>query len=104
MDWSFKSLRLNHMIIESNYDFNDFADIDEFKRSHVGFGHHSLQACKNFIKANKTPDLRTITLIHLSGDSDPEVMQKEIQAVAGQWCNVAVAEPGLELVLNKYPW
>lgn len=105
VDWSFKSLRLNHMIIESNYDFNDFADMDEFKRSHVGFGHHSLQACKRFIEANKTPDLRTITLIHLSGDSDPETMQKEIQEVAGQWCRVAVAEPGMESIkLSKYPW
>ena len=90
VDWSFKNLRLSHMIIEANYDFSDFADIDEFKRSHVGFGHHSLQQCKRFVEENKTPDLRNI--------------RSQVQSVAGKWVNVAVAHAGDEYVLSKYPW
>ena len=104
MDWSFKNLRLSHMIIEANYDFNDFADIDEFKRSHVGFGHHSLQACKRFVEENKTPDLRTITLIHLSKDTDEDNIRNQIQEVAGKWVRVEVAHAGDSWELKKYPF
>ena len=104
IDWSFKSLHLSHMIIEANYDFSDFADIDEFKRSHVGFGHHSLQCCKRFVEENKTPDLRSVMLVHLSKDTDEENIRSQVQSVAGKWVNVAVAHAGDEYVLSKYPW
>ena len=103
MDWSFKNLRLAHMIIEANYDFSDFADMDEFKRSHVGFGHHSLQCCKRFVEENKTPDLRNVILCHLSSENaDPDRMKSEIQEVAGKWVNVDVAHAALEVELSKY--
>ena len=104
VDWSFKNLRLSHMIIEANYDFSDFADMDEFKRSHVGFGHHSLQCCKRFVEENKTPDLRSVMLVHLSKDTDEENIRSQVQSVAGKWVNVAVAHAGDEYVLSKYPW
>ena len=104
IDWSFKNLRLSHMIIEANYDFFDFADIDEFKRSHVGFGHHSLQQCKRFVEENKTPDLRNVILVHLSKDTDEENIRSQVQSVAGKWVNVAVAHAGFEVELSKYPF
>ena len=104
VDWSFKNLRLNHLLIEANYDFSDFADIDEFKRSHVGFGHHSLQACKRFIEQNKTPDLRTVTLVHLSRDTDEENILRQVKEVAGSRVEVNVAVPGLCLELKKLPF
>lgn len=105
MDWSFKNLRLAHMIIEANYDFSDFADMDEFKRSHVGFGHHSLQCCKRFVEENKTPDLRNVILCHLSSENaDPDRMKQEIQEVAGKWVNVEIAEKNSVVSLSKYPF
>ena len=104
IDWSFKNLRLSHMIIEANYDFSDFADIDEFKRSHVGFGHHSLQCCKRFVEENKTPDLRSVMLVHLSKDTNEENIRSQVQSVAGKWVNVAVAHAGFEVELSKYPF
>lgn len=104
VDWSFKDLRLSHMILEANYDFSDFADIDEFKRSHVGFGHHSLQACKRFIEQNKTPDLRSVTLIHLSRDTDEENILEQVKEVAGNRVDVAVAHPWLEVELRRFPF
>ena len=104
VDWSFKNLRMSHMIIEANYDFSDFADIDEFKRSHVGFGHHSLQQCKRFIEENKTTDLRNVILVHLSKDTDEENIRSQVQSVAGKWVNVDVACAGMELELSKYPF
>ena len=104
MDWSFKSLRLSHMIIEANYDFSDFADMDEFKRSHVGFGHHSLQCCKRFVEENRTPDLRTITLVHLSKDTDEDNIREQIQQAVGKWVRVEVAEKGKILELSRFPF
>ena len=104
IDWSFKNLRLSNMIIEANYDFSDFADIDEFKRSHVGFGHHSLQCCKRFVEENKTPDLRNVILVHLSKDTDEENIRSQVQSVAGKWVRVDVAHAGMELELSKYPF
>ena len=104
IDWSFKNLRLSHMIIEANYDFSDFADIDEFKRSHVGFGHHSLQQCKRFVEENKTSDLRNVILVHLSKDTDEENIRSQVQSVAGKWCNVAVAKKDMRIPLNRYPF
>lgn len=104
MDWSFKNLRLSHMIIEANYDFCDFADIDEFKRSHVGFGHHSLQCCKRFVEENKTPDLRSVMLVHLSKDTNEENIRSQVQSVAGKWVNVAVAKKDIIIPLNRYPF
>ena len=104
VDWSFKNLRLSHMIIEANYDFSDFADIDEFKRSHVGFGHHSLQQCKRFVKENKTPDLRNVILVHLSKDTDEENIRSQVQSVAGKWVKVDVARAGMSVEMSKYPF
>lgn len=104
VDWSFKNLRLSHMVLECNYDFSDFADIDEFKKSHVGFGHHSLQACKRFVEQNKTPDLRTVTLVHLSRDADEENILRQVKEVAGSRVEVNVAVPRLCLELKKLPF
>ena len=104
IDWSFKSLHLSHMIIEANYDFSDFADIDEFKRSHVGFGHHSLQQCKRFVEENKTAELRNVILVHLSKDTDEENIRRQVQSVAGKWVNVAVAHAGMSVEMSKYPF
>lgn len=100
----YKFPKVNHILVESNYDKRVFNENHPTKE-HIFKGHMELQTTKNFVKANKSMELRNVILCHLSADNaDPEVMKKEIQVVAGQWCNVAVAEPGLELVLSKYPW
>lgn len=101
--WSFKNLRLNHMVIEVNYDLEDLPDKGE-KESHVGYGHHSLQACKRFIEDNKTLDLRTVTLVHLSDDTNPNKVLKEIKEVAGDRVEVNVAVPGLEVAFKRFPF
>lgn len=104
VDWSFKNLRLSHMIIEANYDFSDFADIDEFKRSHVGFGHHSIQQCKRFVEENKTSDLRNVILIHLSKDTNANNICEQIRQIAGKYVETIVAKRECSVSLNKYPF
>ena len=102
--FSFKSQRINHLIIEANY-CDDLVDNADANYRHRLQGHCSLETCKGIVMANKTPDLRTVTLIHLSDSaSDPDRMKSEIQQVAGKWVNVEVAHAGLEVELSKYPF
>ena len=101
---SFRNQRINHLIIEANY-CDDLVDNADANYRHRLQGHCSLETCKGIVATNKTPDLRTVTLIHLSDSAaDPDRMKSEIQQVAGKWVNVDVAHAGLEVELSKYPF
>ena len=96
--------RVNHILVEANYD-KRIIDSSHPAKEHILRGHLELQTTKDFISANKTPDLRNIILCHLSSENaDPEAMQKEVQSVAGKWVNVAVAKKGMIIPLNRYPF
>lgn len=102
--FSFKSQRINHLVIESNY-CDDLVDNADANYSHRLQGHCSLETCKGIVAANKTPDLRTVTLIHLSDSAaDPDRMKSEIQQVAGKWVLVEIAEKNSVVSLSKYPF
>ena len=96
--------RVNHILVETNYD-KRIIDSSHPAKEHILRGHLELQTTKDFISANKTPDLRNIILCHLSSENaDPETMQKEVQSVAGKWVNVAVAKKDIIIPLNRYPF
>ena len=102
--FSFKNQRINHLIIESNY-CEDLVDNADANYRHRLQGHCSLETCKGIVMANKTPDLRTVTLIHLSDSAaDPDRMKSEIQESSGKWVRVGVAEKGFQCELSKYPF
>ena len=102
--FSFKSQRINHLIIESNY-CEDLVDNADANYRHRLQGHCSLETCKGIVEANKTSDLRTVTLIHLSDSAaDPDRMKSEIQQVAGKWVSVVVAKASMAVELSKYPF
>ena len=105
LPFRFSSLHVQHWLIECNH-MDDLVDRGSGKYAHVLQGQSSLSTVKEIIRINETPDMRNVILCHLSADSaDPEIMQKEIHEVVGQWCNVSVAEPGMEPIkLSKYPW
>lgn len=101
---TFKNTRINHFLIECNH-IDELLDPNSFKFEHSIRGHSSLSTVKEIIRVNKTASLRTITLCHLSeGWGDPEVMQKEIQDVAGDDVLVQIARPGLDVDLNLCPF
>lgn len=106
IQWTFEGKQaLSHMIIECNYDVDMLVGMESFKKEHVGYGHHSLRACKKFVKDNMTPLLRTVTLVHLSRDnSNAERFLKEIKDIVGSSVEVNVAKTGLEISLNRYPF
>lgn len=102
--YSFKNLRVQHLLIECNY-ITELADREAENYRHRLQGHCSLDTCKGIVEANKTPDLRTVTLIHLSDMAcDPDMVLKEIKSVAGDRVEVNVAVPGLAVELKKFPF
>ena len=102
--YNFKNLRVQHLLIECNY-IKELADREEENYRHRLQGHCSLDTCKGIVETNKTPDLRTVTLIHLSDKvCNPNRVLEEIKAVAGDRVEVNVAVPGLEVELKKFPF
>ena len=96
--------RVNHILVEANYD-KRIIDSSHPAKEHILRGHLELQTTKDFISANKTPDLRNIILCHLSSENaDPETMQKEVQSVAGKRVKVSVAHAGMSVEMSKYPF
>lgn len=101
---SFRNQRINHLIIEANY-CEDLVDNSDANYRHRLEGHCALDTCKGIVEANKTPDLRTVTLIHLSDSAaDPDRMKQEIRQVAGKWVSVEIAEKGKVFELSRFPW
>ena len=102
--YTFKNQRINYMLLECNH-MDDLMDSSSANYVHALKGHSSVSTVRDIILANKTPDLRSIILCHLSSENaDPETMQKEVQSVAGKWVRVDVAHAGDEYLLSKYPF
>lgn len=102
--YSFKNLRVQHLLIESNY-IEDLVNKEAENYAHQIRGHCSLDTCKGIVEANKTPDLRTVTLIHLSDKvCNPNRVLEEIKSVSGNRVEINVAVPGLCVELKKLPF
>lgn len=103
-NYSFRRMQVEHLVIECNY-CEELVDNTEANYSHRLKGHCSLSTCKQFIKQNRTESLRTVTLVHLSGQaSDARKIQQEIQKVAGNNVLVQIGRAGLEVDLNLCPF
>ena len=88
---------LNHILMECNYS-RDLIPEDAVNRSHVMTGHMELRTMLEFLRANNSPNLQNVVLLHMSArNSDPE----EFVAEAGKvvQCPVWAAEKGLEVDL-----
>ena len=89
---------LNHILIEANYD-------ESAIMTDRAVGHHmSLETCMGFIEKNDMSYVRNIVLLHLSsGNSDSILFAKSIIKVAPR-ADVFIADRGLEVNLNKFPF
>lgn len=104
ISYNFSNMKLNHIMISSNYD-NELLKDNE-KREHVLRGHLSIQyVCEKFIKPNKSNALRTVILCHLSQENaDPDKMLAEVQKIAGEGVKCACAAEGETVELSQYPF
>lgn len=102
---SFKSIGINHILIESNYDKDLLCEVsaNSIKRNHVLTGHMEINTTLQAISTNDNPFLMNVILLHLSeSNSDSEkFLQKTKEIVC---CDCYIADKGLELNLNLIPF
>lgn len=108
---SFKNLKLNHIAIEANYSeaiINDLLSkgvIDQARVNRTFKTHMSIETAKEFVRVNKTTSLDNVILLHLSdGNSNAEQFRSEIQDIVGSNTNVWIADKGVEIKLDLFPW
>lgn len=102
--YNFKSLNVDHILIECNY-IDELVDEDAANFKHKVLGHASLSTCRDFISSNRTDALKTVVLLHLGSEtSDPNKMMVEISKVARNGVFVDCARPGLKLDLTDKDW
>lgn len=105
--YSFRSHAVDHIMIEANYD-------DGILDGRVGTGemlisravrvrntHMSMHDTCEALRANQTGNLKTVTLIHLSGDNGDAERFRKLAESAVIFAKVHVASPGMMIELNK---
>lgn len=102
--YNFQKQQIQHFLIEANYQ-EQFVDKDLPNYEHKLLGHASLETCLGAIKANQSPNLRTVIMCHLgAGSSSGKYFVNEMQKVTGRNVNVDCAVPGLTIEINKEPF
>ena len=98
--FNFKKQRVNHILIECNYQ-PEYVDLDAPNKEHKLTGHCSLPTAVEFVKQNRTDALESVTLIHAGMRTvDRNECLWEIRMVASN-SNVFFAKNGDEFNLNK---
>lgn len=98
--YNFKSLGVNHIFIECNYQ-QDLVARDLPNYEHKIRGHCSLDTCKGFIQANVTNNLKTVVLLHMGTETTvPEECVTAIKKVVKSNVYVDYAYKGLEIELK----
>lgn len=99
----FRFDRLHHILVEANYSPDYMKPTDNPKRHHVLTGHMSIDTAVEFLRANKSPELRNVVLLHLSESSSDETQFKAAAEDAVD-CPVWVANKGMEVEVNEFPF
>lgn len=102
--YNFQKQQIKHFLIEANYQ-EQFIDKNLPNYEHKLLGHASLETCIGAIKANQSPNLRSVIMCHLgAGSSSGKYFINEMQKVTGRNVNVDCAVPGLVSEMNKDPF
>lgn len=99
--YKFGKLKINHFILECNHMDEIDPEENEGKISHVLRGHSSLSTVLEFLRVNKTDQLKSVILCHLSDtNSDPIIMKDEVHKVVGDETSVWIAGKGCSFDLT----
>lgn len=100
----YKFSGLNNIIVECNHDVELLeTNSPKFLQDRVMQSHMNLETCKGLLLANNLSSVNNIVLIHLSdNNSDAVRFQRDIKELTGK--TVWVAEPGLEIEFNRFPF
>lgn len=92
-DYVFQACNVNHFLIECNYQ-EKYVDLESANIKHKVADHASLKTCKELIKANITPYMKSVLLIHLGrGSTNPQECVAEIESVVSPNVSVDYARP-----------
>lgn len=96
--YSFKNQKINHIMVEANYDPR-YVDLDDANTEHIFKGHMSIETTCDFLRHNNNIYLEDVVLCHLStlNANSAEFISKVKEIVK---CPVFVAENGIEIVLG----
>lgn len=87
-EYVFKACKVNHFIVECNYQ-PQYVDLDKGNKNHKLGGHCSIDTLKRFLKVNETDYTKSVLLIHMGKDStNPNECVEEIKSIISG--NVAV--------------
>ncbi len=108
---NFKQHKPSHILIECNHSWDAIdrnvqdGTMDMALANRIKSTHMSLETCRTFVSANKTSMLDNVILLHLSdSNSNSEQFRNEMQEVVGKDTRVWVADKGLEVRLDLFPW
>lgn len=102
--YDFFGMKINHIMVECNYS-EDYLTKDAENYGHILRGHMELQTCKRLIQSINSPNLRSVGLLHLSGEnSDSGRFRREISELVDCDVDVWVADKGTEVDLNLCPF
>ncbi len=100
---------VNYILIECNHCLDilnanvEAGIVDVSLKNRLIRSHFGLGQVKEFLKVNVNTDTRKIVLLHLSDDnSDAGRMVREIKTLTG--VETVIADPGLEIALNLFPF
>lgn len=103
--------KVNHIMVETNYsqdilDENmNSGEIPKSLRDRIMKSHMSFDTAKEMVAANKNPMLKNVVMCHLSSrNSNKKRFKKEMQDITGQFCDVTIAEKGIEVNLDLCPF
>lgn len=105
--YDFRMLGLDHILVEANYDDRILdgnvanGKVEEARAVRTRGSHMSLRSACELIRADQTAELKTVVLIHLSGDNaDPAEFARKA-AEAALFARIEVARAGLSIELKK---
>ena len=95
----YKFKDIDHIMVEANYS-DKYIEQDNPKFRHVLEGHMSIKTCCKFLKANRSPKLKNVVLMHLSDESSNEAeFVEKAREVVGSEVNVIAADKWIEVEL-----
>ena len=105
----YKFRDINHWMVEANYCEKIFKERElqgrgnDYVSNRVRSSHLSVQTCVKLLQANDLTQTENIILLHLSnGNSDEARFKSMVENATGK--NTFIADTGLSVNLNKYPF
>ena len=104
LPYTFRSMRLDHILIECNY-MSSLVDRNAPNFEHVVRGHASLRTVVEILRKSATTNLKNVILCHLSPqNSDREEMLRQVREAAGVGVHVCVADSADDVSLLNVPF